>query len=69
MGHIPERYLVLIEEPKEPCWNQIKGYIIEVTVGSTKGATVPVQIGSHNVMLWWTQELLRVSLVKNTFNN
>ena len=45
MSHIPERYLVSIEEPKEPCWNQIKGYIIEVTVGSTKGATVPVQIG------------------------
>ena len=45
MSHKPERYLVSIEKPKEPCWKQIKGYIIEVTVGSTKGATVPVQIG------------------------
>ena len=27
------------------CWKQIKGYITEVTVGSTRGATVPVQIG------------------------
>ena len=45
MNHKPEQYLVSIEKPKEPCWNQIKGYIIEVTIGSTKGATVPVQIG------------------------
>ena len=34
-----------IEEPEIPFWKQIKGYITEVTVGSTKGATVPVQIG------------------------
>ena len=45
MSYKPERYLVSIEESKEPFWDQIKGYIIEVTVGSTKGATVPVQIG------------------------
>ena len=45
MSHKPERYLEPIEKPKEPCWNHIKGYIIEVTVSSTKGATVPVQIG------------------------
>ena len=34
-----------IEEPEIPFWKQIKGYVTEVTVGSTKGATVPVQIG------------------------
>ena len=45
MSHKPERYLVSIEKPKEPCWNQIKGYIIEVAICSTKEATVPVQIG------------------------
>ena len=45
MSYKPERYLVSIEKPKEPCWNQIKGYIIEVTVGSTEEATVPMQIG------------------------
>ena len=45
MSHKPEWYLVSIEEPKVPCWDQIKGYIIEVTVGSTKGDTVPVQTG------------------------
>ena len=28
-----------------PFWKQVKGYVTEVTVGSTKGATVPVQIG------------------------
>ena len=46
MSYKPEQYLVSIEEPKVLCWEQIKGYIIEVTVGSTKGATVPVQIGN-----------------------
>ena len=45
MSYGPEQYLVSIEEPKVPCWNQIKGYITEVTVDSTKGATVPAQIG------------------------
>ena len=45
MTNKPEWYLVSIEEPKIPCWDQIKGYVVEVTVGSTKGATVPVQIG------------------------
>ena len=34
-----------IEEPEIPFWKQIKGYITEVTVGSTKRATAPVQIG------------------------
>ena len=34
-----------IEEPEIPFWKQIKGYVTKVTVGSTKGATVPVQIG------------------------
>ena len=33
-----------IQEPKIPFWKQVKGYVTEVTVGSTKGATVPVQI-------------------------
>ena len=33
-----------IEEPEIPFWKQIKGYVTEVTVGSTR-ATVPVQIG------------------------
>ena len=46
MSYKPEQYLVSIEEPKVLCWEQIKGYVIEVTVGSTKAATVPVQIGN-----------------------
>ena len=46
MGYKPEQYFVSKEEPKIPFWKQVKGYITEVTVGSTKGATVPVQIGS-----------------------
>ena len=45
MGYQPEQYFVSIEEPKIPFWKQVKGYVTEVTVGSTKGATVPVQIG------------------------
>ena len=45
MSYKPEQYFVSIEESKEPFWDQIKGCIIEVTVGSTKGATVPLQIG------------------------
>ena len=45
MSYRPEQYFVLIEEPKVPCWKQIKGYITEVTGGSTRGATVPVQLG------------------------
>ena len=45
MSYRPEQYFVLIEEPKVTCWKQIKVYITEVTVGSTRGATVPVQIG------------------------
>ena len=35
-----------IEEPEIPFWKQVKGYITEVTVGSTKGATIPIQIGN-----------------------
>ena len=35
-----------IEVPKIPFWEKIKGYITEVTVGSTKGATIPVQISN-----------------------
>ena len=46
MGYHPEQYFVSIEEPKIPFWKQVKGYITEVTVGSTKGATIPVQIGN-----------------------
>ena len=46
MSYKPEQYLVSIEETKVLCWEQTKGYVIEVTVGSTKGATVPVQIGN-----------------------
>ena len=34
-----------MEESKIPFWKQVKGYVTEVTVGSTKGTTVPVQIG------------------------
>ena len=45
MGYRPELYFMSIEEPEIPFWKQIKGYITEVTVGSTKGAIVPVQIG------------------------
>ena len=45
MNYSPRQYLVSIKELKIPCWKQIKGYITEVTVGSTRGATVPVQIG------------------------
>ena len=45
MSYRPGQYLVSIEEPKIPCWKQIKGYITEVTVSSTRTATVPVQIG------------------------
>ena len=44
MGYRPEQYFVSIEEPKIPFWKQIKAYITEVTVGSTKRATVPIQI-------------------------
>ena len=44
MGYWPEQYFVSIEEPKIPFWNQVKGYVTEITVGSTKGVTVPVQI-------------------------
>ena len=45
MSYRPEQYFVSIEEPKIPFWKQIKGYITEVAVGSTRGATVPIQIG------------------------
>ena len=45
MSYKPEQYFVSIEESKIPFWKQIKRYVTEVTVGSTKGATVPVQIG------------------------
>ena len=45
MGYWPEQYFVSIEEPKIPFWKQVKGYVTEITVGSKKGATVPVQIG------------------------
>ena len=45
MSYRPEQYFVSIEEPKIPFWKQIKGYITEVAVGSTRGATVPVQTG------------------------
>ena len=45
MSYRPGQYLVSIEQPKIACWKQIKGYITEVTVGSTRGATAPVQIG------------------------
>ena len=45
MSYRPEQYFISIEEPKIPFWKQIKGYITEVTVGSTRGATVPVEIG------------------------
>ena len=34
-----------IEARKIPFWSQMKGYVTEVTVGSTRGASVPVQIG------------------------
>ena len=34
-----------IEEREIPFWNKIKGCVTEVTVGSTRGPTVPVQIG------------------------
>ena len=43
MSYRPELYFMSIEEPEIPFW--IKGYVTEVTVGSIKGATVPVQIG------------------------
>ena len=45
MSYRPEQYFVSIEEPKIPFWKQIKGYVTEVTVGSTREAAVPVQIG------------------------
>ena len=45
MGYRPEMYFMSIEEPEILFWKQIKGYVTEVTMGSTKGATVPVQIG------------------------
>ena len=34
-----------VKEPKIPFWKQVKGYVTEVTVGSTKGVSVPVQLG------------------------
>ena len=42
MGYRAELYFMSIEENEIPFWNKIKGY---VTVGSTREATVPVQIG------------------------
>ena len=44
-GYKPELYVMSIEEREIPFWNKIKGYVTEVTVDSTRGATVPVQIG------------------------
>ena len=35
-----------IKEPKVSFRKQVKGYITELTVGSTKGVTIPVQIGN-----------------------
>ena len=68
-SHKSERYLVSIEEPKEPCWDQIKGYIIEVTVGSTKGATVPVQIGQSQCNALVDTGASKSIISENTFNN
>ena len=45
MGYKPELYFMSIEEREIPFWNKIKGYVTEHTVGSTRGATVLVQIG------------------------
>ena len=45
MGYKPEVYFMSIEEREIPFWNQIKGYVTEFTVSSTRGATEPVQIG------------------------
>ena len=45
MGYKPELYFMSVEEREIPFWNKIKGYVTEVTVGSIRGATVPVQIG------------------------
>ena len=48
MSYRPELYFMSIEEPEIPFWKQMKGYVTEATVGSTKGATVPVQIANAN---------------------
>ena len=44
MKYDPDSYLTTIEDKGPPMWKYIKGYITEVRVGTTVGATVPIQI-------------------------
>ena len=44
MKYDPDSYLTTIEDKEPPMWKHIKGYITEVRVGTTVGATVPMQI-------------------------
>ena len=69
MSYKPEQYLLSIEEPKVLCWEQIKGYVIEVTVGSTKGATVPVQIGNSQFNALVDTGAAKSIISENIFSN
>ena len=44
MKYDPDSYLTTIEDKEPPMWKYIKGYITEVRVGTTMGATIPIQI-------------------------
>ena len=44
MKYDPDSYLTTIEDKEPPMWKHIKGYITEVRVGTTMGATIPIQI-------------------------
>ena len=44
MKYDPDSYLTTVEDKEPPMWKHIKGYITEVKVGTTVGATIPIQI-------------------------
>ena len=44
MKYDPDSYLTTIEDKEPSMWKHIKGYITEVRVGTTMGATIPIQI-------------------------
>ena len=44
MKYDPDSYLTTIEDKEPSMWKHIKGHITEVRVGTTMGATVPIQI-------------------------
>ena len=50
MKYDPDSYLRTIEDKGPSMWKHTKGYITEVRVGTTVGATIPIQIQILNVM-------------------